>query len=148
MYQDLQALGGTPRKSRTIGFPTVPAALLPHFVRGVVDGDGTLSWNGDRPILQVYSGSRQFLDRLIVAVEQETGIPAPIPQANRENWTVKWSTIRAKCFVAWLYINNPGLALERKNTTVLEFLEWRPKRRSNPDTITAQMRLNFPEYLL
>src|SRR5258706_12086126 len=75
MYQDIMTLGGSPRKSRTIRFPDVPSELLPHFVHGVVDGDGTLSWNGDRPILQVYSGSPQFLNGLIMSIEQETGIP-------------------------------------------------------------------------
>ena len=148
MYRDLEALGGTPRKSRTIGFPDVPTELLPHFVRGVVDGDGTLSWNGDRPIHQVYSGSPRFLNGLITAVEQGTGIPAPTPQANRENWTAKWSTVRAKCLVAWLYVNNPGLALARKAALAAQFLEWRPKRRPNQGTITDQMRLNFPDNLL
>src|SRR5262245_9261495 len=34
MYRDIERHGGTPRKSRTIGFPTIPAELLPHFVRG------------------------------------------------------------------------------------------------------------------
>jgi hypothetical protein len=147
MYRDLEALGGTPRKSRTIGFPDVPTELLPHFVRGVVDGDGTLSWNGDRPILQVYSGSPCFLNGLITAVEQGTGIPAPTPQANRENWTAKWSTMRAKCLVAWLYAYNPRLALARKAALAAQLLEWRPKRRPNHGTITDQMRLNFPDYL-
>ena len=147
MYRDLEALGGTPRKSRTIGFPSVPTELLPHFVRGVVDGDGTLSWNGDRPILQVYSGSPRLLNGLITAVEQGTGIPAPTPQANRENWTAKWSTVRAKCLAAWLYVNNSGLALARKAAFAAQFVEWRPKRRPNQETITNQMRLNFPDYL-
>ena len=147
MYQDLETLGGTPRKSRSIGFPDVPTELLPHFVRGVVDGDGTLSWNGDRPILQVYSGSPRFLNGLITAVEQGTGIPAPTPQANRENWTAKWSTVRAKCLVAWLYVNNPGLALARKAAFAAQFLDWRPRRQPNHGTITDQMRLNFPDYL-
>src|SRR6478672_5311123 len=64
MYQDIMTLGGSPRKSRTIGFPDVPSELLPHFVRGVVDGDGTLSWNGDRPVLHIYSASRPFLSDL------------------------------------------------------------------------------------
>src|SRR5215470_12145718 len=80
MYQDIMVLGGSPRKSRTIGFPDVPSELLPHFVRGVIDGDGTLTWNGDRPILQVYSGSAQFLNGLVASIQQETGIPAPAPQ--------------------------------------------------------------------
>jgi hypothetical protein len=147
MYQDIKAHGGTPRKSRTIGFPNVPLDLLPHFVRGVVDGDGTLWWNGDRPILQVYSGSPRFLNGLIASVERGTGIPAPTPQANRKNWVVKWSTVRAQCLVAWLYIDNPGLALARKAAVAAQILEWRPKRQPDTGTITDAMRLNFPDYL-
>src|SRR5215216_4079920 len=84
MYQDILAHGGTPRKSRTIGFPYIPPSLVPHFVRGVVDGDGTLAWNGDRPILQVYSGSQHFLRDLVFAVQRATGIPAPNVNANRD----------------------------------------------------------------
>jgi len=148
MYQDILAHGGTPRKSRTIGCPYVPPDLLPHFVRGVMDGDGTLAWNGDRPIIQVYSGSPLFLNGFIAAVAQGTGIPAPIPQANRDNWTVKWSTIRAKCLAAWLYVEHPCLALARKAAIARQFIEWRPKRQSNRGTVTEEMRLNFSDYIL
>ena len=147
MYQDILAHGGTPRKSRTIGFPHVPPNLLPHFVRGVVDGDGTLAWNGDRPILQVYSGSPLFLNGFINTIAQGTGIPAPLPQANRDNWTVKWSTVRAKCLAGWLYFDNTGLALDRKCVIAAQFLEWQPRRRPNTETITDAMRRNFPAYL-
>jgi hypothetical protein len=147
MYQDIESHGGTPRKSRTIDFPNVPTEFLPHFVRGVVDGDGTLAWNGDRPIIQVYSGSRLFLNGLIADIAQNTGIPEPLPQTNRENWTIKWSTIRAKCLAAWLYVDHPGLSLARKATIAAQFLKWQPKRRPDPGTITDAMRLNFPAYL-
>ncbi len=147
MYQDILAHGGTPRKSRTIDFPKVPPDLLSHFVRGVVDGDGTLAWNGDRPIIQVYSGSPLFLNGLIHVIAQSTGIPAPLPQANRDNWTVKWSTIRAKCLCAWLYADNPGLALERKAAIATQFLAWQPRKTPEKGTITDAMRLNFPAYL-
>ena len=125
----------------------MPHELLPHFIRGVVDGDGTLAWNGDRPILQIYSGSPRFLNGLTAAVEQGTGIPAPLPQANRENWTVKWSTIRAKCLAAWLYAENPGLALERKAAIAAQFLQWQPKKKPEKGTITDEMCLNFSDYL-
>jgi hypothetical protein len=147
MYRDIQTLGGTPRKSRTIGFPDVPLDRLPHFVRGVVDGDGTLSWNGDRPILQVYSGSPRFLNGLIASVERGTGIPAPTPQANHKNWTVKWSTVRAQCLVAWLYFDNPGLALGRKASIAAQFIQWQPRGTPLKGSITDAMRLNFPDYL-
>ena len=147
MYQDIERLGGTSRKSRTIGFPDVPADLLPHFVRGVIDGDGTLSWNGDRPIIHIYSGSQRFLAGLATAIAQLTGIPAPNIGANRENFYLKWSTIRAKCLAGWLYFDNPGLALDRKRAIAAQFLEWRPRKKPEKGTITDAMRLNFPAYL-
>jgi hypothetical protein len=147
MYQDILVHGGTPRKSRTIRFPYVPNDLLPHFVRGVVDGDGTLTWNGDRPVVQIYSGSVEFLERLVSAVEQATGIPAPNLVANRNNWYVKWSTVRAKCIAVWLYANNTGLALDRKAVIAEDFLRWQPKKRPEEGTITDEMRLNFSTYL-
>lgn len=147
MYQDLLAHGGTPHKSRTIGFPYVPPELLPHFVRGVVDGDGTLSWNAGKPILQIYSGSQQFLADMATAIEDATGIPAPNLAANRENVYIKWSTVRAKCLVAWLYVDNPGLALDRKAAIATQFLEWQLGKKPEKGTITDEMRLNFSAYL-
>lgn len=147
MFQDLGRLGGTPHKSRTIGFPPVPTDLLPHFVRGFVDGDGTLSWNGDRPILQIYSASPAFLIPLGAAIEAVTGVPAPNLVANRLLWTIKWSTIRAKYLAGWLYVDNPGLASQHKTAVAQAFLEWYPKKKPNEGTITDEMRRNFPNYL-
>jgi hypothetical protein len=147
MYYDVLTLGGTPSKSRTIGFPPIPSELLAHFVRGVVDGDGTLTWNDNRPIIHIYSGSKSFLEGVVTTVQRETGIPAPHITANRQNWTVKWSTVRAKCLAAWLYVSNPGLALQRKAALVTNFLTWQPKKRPERGTITDEMRQRFGAYL-
>lgn len=147
MFEDLQAHGGTPHKSRTIGFPSVPPELLPHFVRGFVDGDGTLSWNAGKPILQIYSASRPLLDDMAMAIERVIGIPAPNLSANRENAYIKWSTVRAKCLAAWLYFDNIGLALEQKVAVAAQFLEWQPKKKPERGTITDEMRMNFSAYL-
>lgn len=147
MYHDLLALGGSPRKSRTIGMPDVPTELLPHFVRGVIDGDGTLSWNAGKPILQIYSGSSSFLADLSVVVAAATGIPAPRVVANRANWYIKWSTIRAKCLAAWLYVEHPGMALGRKAAVAAAFLQWQPGKRPQKGSITDEMRQKFSTYL-
>ena len=43
--QDLIKLGCTPKKSLTLKFPTeeqVPKELIPHFIRGYLDGDGCI----------------------------------------------------------------------------------------------------------
>lgn len=147
MYYDLLALGGTPHKSHTTSMPSVPQQLLAHFIRGCVDGDGTLVWNGDRPVIQIYSASSKLLVGLSQAIETETGIPAPNVVANRTLHYIKWSTIRAKCLAAWLYVENAGLALERKAAIAANFLAWQPKKRPERGTITEGMRERFAAYL-
>lgn len=147
MYYDLLSLGGTPRKSRTATMPVVPPDLLSHFIRGFVDGDGTLCWNGDRPVVQIYSASSNLLTTMGQAIEHATGIPAPNLATNRERFYIKWSTIRAKCLAAWLYEQNPGLALGRKAVIAADFIRWQPKKRPAVGTITDIMKLHFPAYL-
>jgi hypothetical protein len=147
MYYDLLAIGGTPHKSHTTDMPGIPPELLAHFVRGYVDGDGTLVWNGDRPVIQCYSASAKLLSNLGQAVEAATGIPAPNVVPNRALWYIKWSTIRAKCLAAWLYVENPGLALDRKAAIAAKFLAWQPKKRPERGTITEGMRERFAAYL-
>ncbi len=143
----LVALGGMPNKSNVIGFPMVPAEYLVHFVRGFVDGDGTLAWNGDRPVLQIYSGSKHLLEQMASAIEAQTGIPAANVDPNRTLWYLKWSTIRAKCLAAWLYVENPGLVLERKAAIANAFIAWQPRKRPQTGTITEAMKLHFAAYL-
>ncbi|WP_110520543.1 hypothetical protein [Herpetosiphon llansteffanensis] len=147
MYIDLLALGGTPRKSRTIGMPDVPDEYLSDFVRGVIDGDGTVGWNGDRPIVHLYSGSTLFLGGFTQRIESLTGIPAPNLIANRNNYYIKWSTIRARCLAMWLYRNNNGLMLARKAAIAQQFEQWQPKKSPERGTITEKMRLHFANYL-
>ena len=45
LYEDLVKLGCTSKKSFTIQFPNLSEELIPHFVRGYFDGDGTVSYN-------------------------------------------------------------------------------------------------------
>jgi len=60
---------------------------------------------------------------------------------------LKWSTTRAKCLAAWLYVENPGIALDRKAAIAADFLDWQPKKRPERGTITEEMRVRFGAYL-
>jgi DNA-binding transcriptional regulator WhiA len=58
MVEDLAAFGIGEKKSLTVGLPYIPTEYLPHFIRGVVDGDG---WVQDRGyVMNVTSGSFEF----------------------------------------------------------------------------------------
>src|SRR5699024_11813630 len=45
VVDDLKSLGVLEAKSRYIRMPNIPNEYLPHFIRGVIDGDG---WVQDR----------------------------------------------------------------------------------------------------
>jgi LAGLIDADG-like domain len=67
MYDDLLSLGLTPRKSRTITFPSLPHECVRHFLRGCWDGDGSIYLESNdplRPRAHYVSGSRAFIDGL------------------------------------------------------------------------------------
>lgn len=44
LYSDLQILGGTQNKSKTLNFPSIPNQLLSDFIRGYFDGDGSVHY--------------------------------------------------------------------------------------------------------
>ncbi len=71
MCRDLEVLGMTPNKSKTLQLPDIPPTYVGEFVRGYFDGDGCIYFNklqvSDRKkkryVLQTKftSGSEQFL---------------------------------------------------------------------------------------
>ena len=69
MCRDLIDKGCHPRKSLTLTFPTreqVPDHLLNHFVRGYIDGDGSIMWdtNGRRGRINII-GTQEFLEGMV-----------------------------------------------------------------------------------
>jgi len=67
IYDDIISLGGCERKSLTLTFPkNIPDDLLPDFIRGYFDGDGSVSyhsyWNAYRTTFTC--GSEVFLKDL------------------------------------------------------------------------------------
>lgn len=61
--KDFEALGIISNKSLTVPFPNVPAEFLASFVRGVIDGDGSVGKEGYT--MHVTSGSLDFADGLL-----------------------------------------------------------------------------------
>lgn len=111
MVEDLSALGIGEKKSLTVAFPDIPAEYLPHFIRGVIDGDG---WVQDRGyVANVTSGSKSFADGLCRAL-QLSGFNSDIKNQSGA-WRI-W--VRGKDDIRrlaeWLYADAGVLFLERK----------------------------------
>lgn len=62
LYNDLLKLGVTPNKSKTLKCPDVPKEFIPHFIRGVMDGDGSVDSKNKR--MKIVSASKDFIDGL------------------------------------------------------------------------------------
>ena len=79
MYNDLLALGMSPRKSLTLRMPTIPREYIRHFVRGYFDGDGCVYFkalqfadrkNQRQVLLSVFScGTYSFLESLLALLK-------------------------------------------------------------------------------
>lgn len=75
IVRDLVSLGITPRKSKTLQFPAVPAEFVRDFIRGCWDGDGTAYIDKRGSGAAAFgSGSRDFVDSMLSWL-LELGLP-------------------------------------------------------------------------
>lgn len=113
IYKDIEALGGTERKSNTIQFPDVPQEYLPDFIRGYFDGDGCImALKGGRLNSAFTSGSKTFLDQLLVVLKEQAGIIGGSYDIN--SMSLRFGKRDTIALGKYMYKNNPELFLERK----------------------------------
>lgn len=100
----LNDLGCTPRKSLSLQLPALTDMLLPHFVRGYFDGDGSAYWGKGAPYLTLV-GNRAFVSNMQDAIQRETHIQGRLyPHIKSPVWylvfcgRLKVATVRT-----WLY---------------------------------------------
>ncbi len=110
-------LGVIPRKSLIIEFPAISKKYLPHFLRGVVDGDGNVRYVSRKrsPYFEITiaSGSRNFLESLVKFVSEEIGFMVNIRKIGTNTYQVQYSCSKGEKFGEYIY-TNAFLYLERK----------------------------------
>jgi hypothetical protein len=99
-------VGLTPAKSRTLTALDIPTAIFPDFLRGCVDGDGSIwiTHRQGRPLLgiQIASGSEAFVSWLQDAVVRLTGIVSHIYRRDRR-WDLRFNARYADALAEWMY---------------------------------------------
>jgi len=118
LAEKLVRLGVVPHKSLIVEFPQVPQRYIKHFMRGVIDGDGSVFFF-DRPrspyfSIRIYSGSRKFLIGARKAIMDETGINAKVREVHKNAYVLDYSCSRAERLGRWLY-DDSHIFLERKH---------------------------------
>lgn len=125
MCKALQAHGMMPNKSLVLEFPTLDKKLIPHFVRGYFDGDGSVC-QGKREtnFLATITSTNNFCIKLKEIVEHEVGINCHIYDASNHNGITKVFTVsgrlQTKMFLDWLY-KDADILLERKHNRYIQY---------------------------
>ncbi len=120
-YHYLQSIGLCPNKSLCLERIAVPDDLFLDFLRGMIDGDGSIRhWihptNGrEQWSLRIYSGSQNFLLWISETAQRLFGISGGIYENGSKNvcYVLKYGKIAAQKVLSECYI--PGkLSLDRK----------------------------------
>jgi hypothetical protein len=78
-------LGIIPKKSLVLKCPVLPVELVPHFIRGVIDGDGCVTKQESKPRVSIVSASKDFiygLKDMLNILGVEAIISCHLPQPN------------------------------------------------------------------
>jgi len=134
MYNDLNNLGCTPTKTKTIRIPILDDELIHHFIRGYFDGDGTVGIyknlkNNDWKILKsgFCSGSQKFIIDLlsILPVKNKT------IKKNKDCYITQHSLQDTLNLFNYMY-KDYITCLERKRKVFIIYLDtYKPRKRFN-----------------
>lgn len=122
--EDLCNLGCIPQKSLVLKFPSreqVSSTFISHFVRGYIDGDGSLMINTKHTGGRInVLGTKDFLQGMIESMKWK---PNSIRKVSNENiYTVEWGAIQDVVnYLNQLY-EKATIYLDRKYNKYLEIL--------------------------
>ena len=126
MCQKLMTLGIIPRKSLIVKFPKIPKKYLRHFIRGVIDGDGTVRYVDRKRSpyfeINVSSGSPEFLKKMVKEIKNNIGIDSKIRNICGNTHLIQYTCKRGKKLADWIY-KDANLCLPRKYQQYKIFLE-------------------------
>jgi len=134
------------RKCHTLQWPSVPDAYIRHFMRGAVDGDGSLFRRKQDGLwdFAYTTSSEEFIRAFSEKVLDKTGIELNLTLNKINVWHARSAGIKAVCLSDWLY-RDAAIALERK--------AWIAREMMNSSGIcygwnlTPKMREMFPHIL-
>lgn len=128
MAQVLNDYGMTPRKSLILEFPTwLDTSLYSHFIRGYIDGDGSIYCRIDKNICRVsMTGTKMFLETIRNILSQ-LGIKASLNHKKECSDVIcalcTTSNLGSVQLLKWIY-DDANLKLKRKYDKYQQFLNY------------------------
>lgn len=112
MVGDLIKLGITPRKSHTLQYPKLPKQFERHFMRGLLDGDGSIKKGGF-----LFLGTEMLIDGIRASIFSHTGMM--LTKAHQENKLWRLAGGKKTNVLSWLY-RDASIYLRRKRKAFLD----------------------------
>lgn len=130
MVDDLANLGVTPRKSLTLKPPNIPEYCVPHYIRGLLDGDGSvlLRHDGSNKLRVAFSGNKNVTSYIVHYLNMFIGTPIKEGYTRERDGRVSVSTVEYSSHYALQVCNfiykgsSYGTRLNRKYNTYLKHL--------------------------
>jgi hypothetical protein len=130
-YEWLLTIGLMPAKSLRLGPLTVPDDVFPDFLRGCIDGDGSIAsyvdrfnttkkptYVYDRLFVSIVSASPHFLPWIRATVQRLCGVSGHLtvrrPRPGNDLWCLRWAKRESASLLRWIYYARDVPALRRK----------------------------------
>lgn len=134
-YDWLLSIGLMPAKSLRLGPLAIPDEYFADFLRGCIDGDGTIVTYTDRYntfksedyvyerlFVALVSASYPFLEWIHSNLNRLLGVSGGIAKNHRTCWTLKYMKKDSIQLLNWMYYSYEVPCLARKRNKVLPFL--------------------------
>ena len=123
MYSDLLSHGITPRKSKTLKYPTgLPTEFNRDFIRGYFDGDGSFTTRMVSliPRFSLYSGSKPVLESVLKVLDDDLSFSFPYKVTkNRDNYTIDIGAKKNVMKIYNYFYNDRNTYLTRKKDKII-----------------------------
>ena len=131
MCESLSSLGVVKNKSLIISFPNfLSDSLLPHFIRGVFDGDGSIYQayrnENNLPIVVTITATNDFCLKLKSIVQDTLSINGGVYEASCHNGITKVFSLSGrnvcKVFLDWIY-KDATIYMQRKHDRYVKYYD-------------------------
>ena len=135
LYESLEKIGLTPKKSLTMSLPKVPKKYFRHFLRGYLDGDGCIytEWLTEAKLKRLRiiftSGSKMFLEQLNQTLMKQLSLSLKTINKGTRCHRLMYGTHDSVKILKFMYNNlRQRIFLERKWDKAFLVLKYWPRR--------------------
>lgn len=115
---DLAQFGVVPQKTASVKLPNIPTELMPHLIRGLIDGDG---WISEKSHQIGFCGNRQLVTQLRDFLAQELQVySVKVLHTETNLWQITWASQKDIIKIGnYIYQDKQDCFLERKYNNFL-----------------------------